>query len=364
MGQEQRSGKEAFGWFQPSSCLATNRTATAFLKPPVSGSSARTRALHLARLAVAALCLFFTISGCAASSSYMGIALTPGEQDPALQALAQRARGGDKQAQLKLGSYYQYAADGIAVVEGEASAGRAQAEDVEYVRKIFEIGTRSRKIKKYGSWRLLALARAAELYEEAASETSRTKTLIGPSSSAGRGVTTSRISTGPIQTGFPEAGKRLAVILDAIFREQFVTRFNDPYGEACQGDYTYADWQREAHFIVEGRISYRYLEQSAYAETERSVRREGSRYKAEIEITRFIKWPDRFPKIRKLSFNDRFTYGQLLDEHTGDYHGCETWAPPSDSNQVSAIAILQYLNAPIGNGKFEIIETIEIDRTI
>jgi TPR repeat protein len=46
------------------------------------------------------------LEGCS-SSSYMGISLRPSGADPALQALAQRAQLGDKQAQLELGMQYE-----------------------------------------------------------------------------------------------------------------------------------------------------------------------------------------------------------------------------------------------------------------
>lgn len=44
-----------------------------------------------------------TVLSACAGSSYMGISLKPGAADPALQQLTQRARSGDKQAQLDLG---------------------------------------------------------------------------------------------------------------------------------------------------------------------------------------------------------------------------------------------------------------------
>lgn len=60
------------------------------------GNHGKTRAL--------ATCLALSLtSACAARTSYMGISLRPGEAPADVQALAQRARGGDKQAQLELG---------------------------------------------------------------------------------------------------------------------------------------------------------------------------------------------------------------------------------------------------------------------
>lgn len=49
------------------------------------------------------------MSGCA-TSSYMGIEFAPGAADPALQQLAQRARTGDKQAQLELAIAFEHGA--------------------------------------------------------------------------------------------------------------------------------------------------------------------------------------------------------------------------------------------------------------
>lgn len=51
---------------------------------------------------LASLLMSVVMSGCT-TSSYMGIGFGPGVADPALQQLAQRARRGDKQAQLELG---------------------------------------------------------------------------------------------------------------------------------------------------------------------------------------------------------------------------------------------------------------------
>lgn len=68
------------------------------------GSSSRRR-----RGATAALTLFcapFVLAGCA-TNRYAGVSLIPGAADPQLQALAQRARAGDKQAQLELGIRYE-----------------------------------------------------------------------------------------------------------------------------------------------------------------------------------------------------------------------------------------------------------------
>jgi len=49
-----------------------------------------------------AMAVALPLNGCV-NSTYMGIPLAQGGADPELQQLAQRARSGDKQAQLKLG---------------------------------------------------------------------------------------------------------------------------------------------------------------------------------------------------------------------------------------------------------------------
>lgn len=312
------------------------------------------RLLFFATLSIAAL------PGCVAKS-YMGIDLAPGAVAPAVQTLARQARAGDKHAQLKLGSYYQHAADGLVAVEQEASPDRARMEDAEYANEIFRIGMNSKDLKRYGSWKMLAMTRASELYKRASTDSGGERMQAIPASSPGGAITTSRTSTGPLQKGLPEAARLLGVIESAVFREQFVTSFNDPYGEVCQEGYTYADWLRDAHFIVEGRLSYSLVAESNHPETERPVRREGQHYEAEVEIDQFLKWPDKFPRPKNLTFDGRVVYGQLLDEHTGDYRGCETWGPENDSNKGNAIIVLQYQNSPIGAGRFEIVRTIKFD---
>jgi hypothetical protein len=47
------------------------------------------------------------LSACAAPTSYISIGFAPGAAAPELQTLAQRARAGDKQAQLDLGIAYE-----------------------------------------------------------------------------------------------------------------------------------------------------------------------------------------------------------------------------------------------------------------
>lgn len=283
------------------------------------------RALLIAALSMAAL------SGCAANS-YMGIGLAPGAADPGVQALARQAMAGDKRAQLKLGSLYQQAADGIVVPEPGAPSNPARIEDVRAANEIFRIGTGSDDLKKYGSWRMLAMTRAGALYKSAATDS--------------------------IEEGLPEAGTRLSAIEDAIFRERFVTRFNDPNDEICQDGYSYDDWRREAHFIVEGRLSYRFVRPERSA-TESWVDWEKRHYQAAIDIERFIKWPDKFPKPAKLSFVGDVIEGQLVDTATGDRRGCRTWGPDDAADGEKAIVVLQYRGTPVGTGGFEIVRTIK-----
>lgn len=68
--------------------------------------------------AVLYLLSLLALSGCV-SSSYMGIALGPGAADPDLQQLAQRARSGDKQAQLELGNAFE---EGLGVTPSRSRA--------------------------------------------------------------------------------------------------------------------------------------------------------------------------------------------------------------------------------------------------
>jgi TPR repeat protein len=60
----------------------------------------------VAQLAIAAA---LVLPGCAGTPSYAGIPLLPGAADAQLQALARRAQGGDKAAQLELGVRYEEA---------------------------------------------------------------------------------------------------------------------------------------------------------------------------------------------------------------------------------------------------------------
>ncbi len=70
------------------------------------GITASIRRLRAAAAALLLLCVPLLASGCAATG-YAGIPLAAGAADPELQSLAQRARAGDKQAQLELGIRYE-----------------------------------------------------------------------------------------------------------------------------------------------------------------------------------------------------------------------------------------------------------------
>ena len=72
------------------------------------------RALPIRATALAALlAASLATAGCAAPTSYMGIALAPGAAEPAVQTLARSALTGDKHAQLALGIRYEEG-DGVA----------------------------------------------------------------------------------------------------------------------------------------------------------------------------------------------------------------------------------------------------------
>lgn len=268
---------------------------------------------------------------------------------------------GNKHSQLELGTYYQSAADGYAWLEQEVSAGRGKIKDLEYVRDIFKVGTVSKDVTKYGSWKLLAMARARELYQQASIDSGGTKTRIVSTSSPGGAVTTSQISTVPLQKGLPEAARRLVLIDDAIYRQKFETTFINPIDEACYTNFPEDFWERNANFIVEGSLSYKFVSPSEYPEYQRpdgsSLYRTSDYYKAEIEIFRFVKWPEKFPRPKNLALKSYVTDGHWVDDHAGRSGGCKTWGPRGEPNDSNAIVVLEYINSPNGEGKFEIIKT-------
>ena len=109
------------------------------------------------------------MGGCA-SQQYMGVSLKPGGADPAVQALAVKAQGGDKQAQYELGRW-------------------------------FEDSTDADGLKK-----------AKRLYRQAASDSGGSRLLLVPSSS---GLTTSVVGMGPKIGGNAAAQTRLQKLTSA-----------------------------------------------------------------------------------------------------------------------------------------------------
>lgn len=75
--------------------------------------------LEAARLALPIVGAALLGTSACATSSYMGISLIPGDAAPEVQALAQRARNGDKQAQLGLGIRFE---EGNGVPQDKAHA--------------------------------------------------------------------------------------------------------------------------------------------------------------------------------------------------------------------------------------------------
>jgi hypothetical protein len=111
----------------------------------------------------ALLAAALSMGGCA-GQQYMGVSLKPGGADPAVQALAVKAQGGDKQAQYELGRW-------------------------------FEDSTDADGLKK-----------AKRLYRQAASDSGGSRLLLVPSSS---GLTTSVVGMGPKIDGNEAAQARL-----------------------------------------------------------------------------------------------------------------------------------------------------------
>lgn len=106
-------------------------------------------------------------SACA-RSSYMGISLIPGAAAPEVQALAQRAMAGDKQAQLDLGIRFE--------------EGKGVPQDT---------------------------ARAVKLYQQAASDSGGTIWVYAPSPGGGAPARVLPMGKGPRQAGLDEAKARL-----------------------------------------------------------------------------------------------------------------------------------------------------------
>lgn len=118
------------------------------------------------RLALAGCCAA-ALAACS-TATYYGIDLRPGMAAPELQALAERARSGDKPAQLELGVRFE--------------EGRGVAADAEAARL---------------------------LYAAAAADTGGTRMIYMPAAGSGR-VSTVPINAGPERKGLPAARARLA----------------------------------------------------------------------------------------------------------------------------------------------------------
>ena len=123
------------------------------------------------QLARCAICVFFLATTGCAGSSYMGISLAPVQTISELQELAQRARNGDKQAQLDLG-------------------------------KRFEEGKGVRVDKR----------RATRLYRLAASNSGGTIWVYSPSPGNGAPARAIPVKNGVTEFGLEEARQRLRAI--------------------------------------------------------------------------------------------------------------------------------------------------------
>ena len=135
------------------------------------------------------------MGGCA-SQQYMGVSLKPGGADPAVQALAVKAQGGDKQAQYELGRW-------------------------------FEDSTDADGLKK-----------AIKLYQIAATPRGGSRMMYTPGPS---GVTTSVVSMGQYVGGLFEASQRL----EAIAVEQNRSKRSDNATELRLSEAPYEKYVRE-----------------------------------------------------------------------------------------------------------------------
>lgn len=136
---------------------------------PGTSSLARSRSARsaLAAFAFAALAAC-TLSGCSPATSFEGISFTSKRVAPELRALATRAAGGDKRAQLELGIRYE--------------EGRGVAPD----------------------WR-----RAERLYRMAATSSGGTTMIYVPPVTRGGSGRVMPVSSGPRISGLQEARERL-----------------------------------------------------------------------------------------------------------------------------------------------------------
>ena len=83
----------------------------------------------------AALSAVLLLAACTAPPSYMGVSFLPGAAEPDVQALAQRARSGDKQAQLELGIRYE--------------EGRGVPQDAKRAKALYQIAATTTGGKSY-----------------------------------------------------------------------------------------------------------------------------------------------------------------------------------------------------------------------
>ncbi len=153
----------------------TASCATQAVQPPARRDQARTETGHahsrsrsLSTIKSLLLPAALMATSACATSSYMGIALTPGASDDELQSLASRARARDKQAQLELGIRFEEGR-GVPVDRG----------------------------------------RARTLFLRAATDSGGTMWLYMPSPGNGAKGRVVPVDTGPSQAGLDEAKRRL-----------------------------------------------------------------------------------------------------------------------------------------------------------
>lgn len=136
----------------------------------MGGKSRPDQSLCAAAAALALLCAAPLLGGCAVNS-YAGIPFAAGTADPEIQALAGRAKAGDKQAQFELGTRYE--------------EGRGLPVD---------------------------LSRARHLYRLAAADSGGMIFIYQPTTRKGGAGQVVPVDTGPVQKGLPEARLHLADI--------------------------------------------------------------------------------------------------------------------------------------------------------
>ncbi|MDQ4419548.1 hypothetical protein OOT33_03725 [Sphingobium sp. DEHP117] len=157
----------------------TASCATQAVQPPARRDKARAKAGHshsrsrsLSTIRSLLLPAALMATSACASSSYMGISLVPDASDAELQSLASRARAGEKQAQLELGTRFEEG-NGVPLDIGKAKA----------------------------------------LYGQAAADTGGTMWVYMPSPGNGAPGRVVSVDTGPKQAGLDEAKKRLGFVV-------------------------------------------------------------------------------------------------------------------------------------------------------